>query len=62
MGDGLLYEQLAGELSRLICEKHGLGEPWAGYRGYLNQRLMELMRAYGDDGESRRNSSVAVTA
>lgn len=28
----------------------------------LAQRLMELMRAYGDDGESRRNSSVAVTA
>ena len=27
----------------LICEKHGLGEPWAGYRGYLNQKMLELM-------------------
>ena len=27
----------------IICEKHGLGEPWSGYRGYLNQRLMELI-------------------
>lgn len=28
----------------------------------LAQRLMELMRAYGDDGESGRKASVAVTA
>ncbi|ANF88717.1 glycine-betaine demethylase subunit GbcB [Pseudomonas sp. M5A4_2d] len=27
----------------LICEKHGLGEPWAGYRGYLNHKMLELM-------------------
>ncbi len=27
----------------LVCEKHGLGEPWAGYRGYLNQKMLELM-------------------
>ncbi|MGQ7960587.1 glycine-betaine demethylase subunit GbcB [Pseudomonas sp. SP16.1] len=27
----------------LICEKHGLGEAWAGYRGYLNQRMLELI-------------------
>ncbi|MFD2640535.1 glycine-betaine demethylase subunit GbcB [Pseudomonas japonica] len=27
----------------IICEKHGLGEPWAGYRGYLNHKLMELI-------------------
>ena len=27
----------------LICEKHGLGEPWAGYRGYLNIRMLEMM-------------------
>ena len=27
----------------LICEKHGLGEPWAGYRGYLNHKMLDLM-------------------
>ncbi|MCU1749282.1 glycine-betaine demethylase subunit GbcB [Pseudomonas sp. 6D_7.1_Bac1] len=27
----------------LICEKHGMGEPWAGYRGYLNHKMLELM-------------------
>jgi ferredoxin-NADP reductase len=27
----------------IICEKHGLGEPWAGYRGYLNQKLLEII-------------------
>ena len=27
----------------LICEKHGLGESWAGYRGYLNQPMLELI-------------------
>jgi ferredoxin-NADP reductase len=27
----------------IICEKHGLGEAWAGYRGYLNQKMLELM-------------------
>ncbi len=27
----------------LICERHGLGEPWAGYRGYLNHKMLELM-------------------
>ncbi|QDV98006.1 glycine-betaine demethylase subunit GbcB [Pseudomonas sp. ATCC 43928] len=27
----------------LICEKHGFGEPWAGYRGYLNHKMLELM-------------------
>ena len=37
----------------IICEKHGLGEPWSGYRGYLNQRLMELIdgRAAGLEGK-----------
>jgi ferredoxin-NADP reductase len=29
----------------VICEKHGLGEPWAGYRGYLNLPMLELMAA-----------------
>ncbi len=27
----------------IICEKHGEGEPWAGYRGYLNQKMLELI-------------------
>jgi len=27
----------------IICEKHGQGEAWAGYRGYLNQKMLELM-------------------
>jgi ferredoxin-NADP reductase len=27
----------------LICEKHGLGEPWSGYRGYLNASMLELI-------------------
>ncbi|WP_372877247.1 glycine-betaine demethylase subunit GbcB [Pseudomonas sp.] len=27
----------------IICEKHGLGEAWSGYRGYLNQKMLELM-------------------
>ncbi|CRI59547.1 ferredoxin-NADP reductase [Pseudomonas sp. 2848] len=40
-------EQMASRIPNfslhIICEKHGLGEPWAGYRGYLNQRLMELI-------------------
>ena len=27
----------------VICEKHGLGEAWAGYRGYLNQPMLELI-------------------
>jgi ferredoxin-NADP reductase len=27
----------------IICEKHGLGEAWAGYRGYLNQAMMHMM-------------------
>ncbi|MBA1273600.1 glycine-betaine demethylase subunit GbcB [Stutzerimonas azotifigens] len=27
----------------LICEKQNLGEAWAGYRGYLNQKMLELM-------------------
>lgn len=27
----------------IICERHGLGEAWAGYRGYLNLRMLELI-------------------
>ncbi|WP_437880265.1 glycine-betaine demethylase subunit GbcB [Pseudomonas sp. LRF_L74] len=27
----------------LVCEKHGLGEAWAGYRGYLNDKMLALM-------------------
>ncbi|HAB64199.1 MAG TPA: glycine-betaine demethylase subunit GbcB [Pseudomonas sp.] len=27
----------------IICEKHGMGEAWAGYRGYLDQRMLELI-------------------
>jgi len=27
----------------IICEKHGQGEAWAGYRGYLNQKMLELI-------------------
>lgn len=27
----------------IICEKHGLGEAWAGYRGYINQAMMHMM-------------------
>lgn len=27
----------------LICERHGLGEAWAGYRGYLNQAMLSLI-------------------
>ncbi|CAN7332202.1 glycine-betaine demethylase subunit GbcB [Pseudomonas sp. LjRoot71] len=27
----------------LICEKYEIGETWAGYRGYLNQKMLELI-------------------
>jgi ferredoxin-NADP reductase len=27
----------------IICEKHGQGDPWAGYRGYLNDKMLELI-------------------
>ncbi|MFC3608544.1 glycine-betaine demethylase subunit GbcB [Stutzerimonas tarimensis] len=27
----------------LICESYGHGESWAGYRGYLDQRMLELI-------------------
>ncbi|MNF58122.1 NADH oxidoreductase hcr [compost metagenome] len=27
----------------LICEKYEIGETWSGYRGYLNQRMLELI-------------------
>ncbi|MGC3832811.1 hybrid-cluster NAD(P)-dependent oxidoreductase, partial [Pseudomonas aeruginosa] len=27
----------------IICERLGLGEAWAGYRGYLNLRMLELI-------------------
>lgn len=27
----------------IICERHGMGEAWAGYRGYLDQRMLELI-------------------
>ncbi|WP_296255011.1 MULTISPECIES: glycine-betaine demethylase subunit GbcB [unclassified Pseudomonas] len=40
-------EQMASRINNfslhIVCEKHGLGEPWAGYRGYLNQKMLELM-------------------
>ncbi|WP_263261232.1 glycine-betaine demethylase subunit GbcB [Pseudomonas sp. RIT-PI-S] len=40
-------EQMAARIPNfalhIICEKHGLGEPWAGYRGYLNRPMLELM-------------------
>jgi ferredoxin-NADP reductase len=40
-------EHMAARISNfslhIICEKHGLGESWAGYRGYLNQKMLELM-------------------
>jgi ferredoxin-NADP reductase len=40
-------EQMAARVDNfclhLVCEKHGRGEPWAGYRGYLNQPMLELM-------------------
>jgi ferredoxin-NADP reductase len=40
-------EHMAARISNfslhIICEKHGLGEAWAGYRGYLNQKMLELM-------------------
>ncbi|SDS84746.1 glycine-betaine demethylase subunit GbcB [Pseudomonas oryzae] len=27
----------------LICEKYEIGETWAGYRGYLSQKMLELI-------------------
>jgi len=27
----------------LICEHYDIGETWSGYRGYLNQRMLELI-------------------
>lgn len=27
----------------LICEKYEIGETWSGYRGYLNQKMLELI-------------------
>jgi ferredoxin-NADP reductase len=40
-------EHMAARISNfslhIICEKHGLGEAWSGYRGYLNQKMLELM-------------------
>jgi ferredoxin-NADP reductase len=40
-------EHMASRISNfslhIICEKHGLGEAWAGYRGYLNQKMLELI-------------------
>jgi ferredoxin-NADP reductase len=40
-------EHMAARISNfslhVICEKHGLGEAWAGYRGYLNQKMLELI-------------------
>jgi ferredoxin-NADP reductase len=40
-------EHMAARVSNfnlhLICEKHGFGEPWAGYRGYLNKPMLELI-------------------
>ncbi|MCU1717829.1 glycine-betaine demethylase subunit GbcB [Pseudomonas sp. 5P_3.1_Bac2] len=40
-------EQMAARVDNfslhLVCEKHGLGEPWSGYRGYLNQAMLQLM-------------------
>jgi ferredoxin-NADP reductase len=40
-------ENIAARISNfslhIICEKHGLGEPWAGYRGYLNQTMLHMM-------------------
>ncbi|TBU99880.1 hybrid-cluster NAD(P)-dependent oxidoreductase [Stutzerimonas kirkiae] len=29
----------------LICEKHGFGEAWTGYRGYLSAPMLELIAA-----------------
>ncbi|ANF57432.1 hybrid-cluster NAD(P)-dependent oxidoreductase [Halotalea alkalilenta] len=29
----------------LICERHGLGEPWAGYRGFLGLEMLRLIAA-----------------
>jgi ferredoxin-NADP reductase len=40
-------EQMASRINNfalhIVCEKHGLGEPWSGYRGFLNQKMLELM-------------------
>src|SRR5690606_24033353 len=40
-------EHMAARISNfslhVICEKHGLGEAWAGYRGYLNKPMLELI-------------------
>jgi len=29
----------------LICERYDIGETWSGYRGYLNQAMLELIAA-----------------
>ncbi len=40
-------EHMAARISNfslhVICEKHGFGEPWAGYRGFFNQKMLELI-------------------
>ena len=40
-------EHMAARISNfrlhVICEKHGLGESWAGYRGYLNKPMLEMI-------------------